>query len=81
MYSEAVRVNVEDSKSFELSFLLDAQSSCTSYIQTEKETKISMVESSMRGALASSNCGISSISCFAGSTMVCGVIPSVVYFT
>ncbi len=79
--SSPVKVDVEETTPFELNFKLEDYSSCTSFIQSETESTVTNLEQAMTDALLSSDCGVVSVTCYAGSTVTCSRSDaSLVYF-
>ncbi len=63
------KVELDDTKSFELNFKLEDASSCTSFVQSEGDSSVTRLEQSMTEALLS--CERMVVSCFAGSAVTC----------
>ncbi len=80
--SAQTKVDLDDTKLFELSFKLKDDNSCTSFIQTESKQTVSIIEESMNSTLRSTDCDPAfAVSCFAGSAVTCsGSDASLVYF-
>ncbi len=79
--SAPVKVDLDDTKLFELSFKLEDADRCTSFKQSESKQTVSKIEDLMNITLLSTDCGAFAVSCFAGSVLTCdGSDASLVYF-
>ncbi|XP_064384964.1 uncharacterized protein LOC135333878 isoform X2 [Halichondria panicea] len=80
--SAPVKVDLDDTKLFELSFKLEDADRCTSFKQSESKQTVSKIEDLMNITLLSTDCGAFAVSCFAGSVLTCdGSDASLVYFS
>ncbi len=76
--SAPTKVDLDDTKLFELSCKLKDDNICTSFIQTESEQTVSNIEDSMNSTLRSTDCGAFAVSCFA-ALIVPLLVPGVMH--